>query len=123
MTTFGVTMREVPEWVATHPDQAIPRAVKARVLHRYGGKCYLTGKKLAAGEIDYDHIKALANGGEHRESNLAPIWRKKHVEKTADDRAEQAKTQRMHDKHFGLKPRNPWNTRLRKKMNGEVVAR
>lgn len=72
------------------------------MFHRYGGCCYLTGKKLAAGEYDLDHVKALANGGEHRESNLAPIWRAKHIEKSAADRDEQAKTQRIHDKHFGI---------------------
>ena len=96
--------RSVPEWVATHPDQEIPRRVKARIFAAYGGKCGLTGKRLAPGEVDYDHIKSLRRGGEHRETNLHPVWRKAHREKTAQEKSEDAKADRIHAKHFGYFP-------------------
>ena len=52
-----------------------------------------------------DHIVALCNGGEHRESNLAPILREVHKIKTAEDRGTKAKTDRMRLKHLGIKKR------------------
>jgi hypothetical protein len=61
--------RAVDEWVAKHPDQEIPARVKLRIFERCGGKCALTGKKLGVGEFDYDHIKRLRDGGEHRSAN------------------------------------------------------
>lgn len=96
--------RSVPEWVATHPDQEIPKRVKARIFAAYGGKCGLTGKRLAPGEVDYDHIKSLRDGGEHRELNLQPVWRKAHREKTAQENSDGAKADRIHAKHFGYFP-------------------
>ena len=41
--------------------------------------------------MNVDHVRALINGGENRESNLAPILREKHREKTARDIDEKAK--------------------------------
>jgi len=98
------TRRAVEEWVATHPDQEIPRRVKARIFARYDGKCGLTGKRLSPGECDYDHIKRLRDGGEHRELNLQPVWRKAHREKTAQENSDGAKADRIHAKHFGYFP-------------------
>jgi len=52
---------------------------------------------------DCDHIVALINGGEHRESNLAPALREKHLEKTAADVREKSITARKRAKHLGIK--------------------
>jgi 5-methylcytosine-specific restriction endonuclease McrA len=49
-----------------------------------------------------DHVKALINGGENRESNLRPSHRKCHVEKTALDLAEKAKVATVRKKHLGI---------------------
>ena len=83
---------------------AIPTYVKQRILDRYGWKCYLTKIDLRplSGQIDFDHVIALCNGGEHRERNLAPIWRPKHREKTAADVSERAATDRKVAHHYGL---------------------
>ena len=117
--------RTVPEWIGKTGDTAIPPRVKARILIKYDGKCYLTGVKLSAKDTDFDHIVALCNGGENRESNIAPIWRVKHKEKTKADVAQKAKTERVRKKHMGLipKPKGPMmNGRpIKKKMDGSVV--
>lgn len=101
--------RSVPEWIADHDDQAIPARVKARILLRYNGRCALTGIKLMPGDIDFDHIKSLRNGGAHRESNLQPVYRPAHREKTAQENSEGAKADRIFAKHHGLwrKSKNP----------------
>ena len=101
-----MTGRAVPEWIGSSPDAAVPARVRLRVFERHGGKCHLTGRKIMAGDPwDLDHIKALCNGGEHRESNLAPALRDKHREKTAEDVAEKSKTYRMRAKHLGIWPK------------------
>ena len=101
----GTTARSVAEWHGATPDAAIPERVKIRILLRYKGKCALTGKRLLPGEIDYDHIIALRDGGLHCESNLRPVWREKHREKTAEENGERAKVNRLQRKHFLPKPK------------------
>src|SRR5262245_52093931 len=100
-------MRTVPEWVGETPETAVPLRVKLRVFDAHGGRCHWSGKKIATGDSwDVDHIQALINGGENRESNLAPILREKHREKTATDVNEKAKVARIRAKHFGLWPKS-----------------
>lgn len=102
------TRRAVPEWIGASPDSPIPKHVKARILLKYDGKCYRTGHKFRAGDpIEFDHIKALCNGGENRESNIAPILGgKPHKEKTAEDVREKTKTDRLRMKNLGLWPKS-----------------
>jgi 5-methylcytosine-specific restriction endonuclease McrA len=97
-------MREVEEWIAKHDDQAVPRAVRVRIFDRYEGRCYLSGRQIRAGDKwELEHIKALCNGGEHRESNLAPALVDPHKVKTKADRKIKAKIDRVRKKHLGLK--------------------
>ncbi len=96
--------RAVKEWIAKHDDQTIPRSVRIRVFETHGGKCALTGKRLYPGEYDIDHKKRLKDGGEHRESNLQPVWREKHKEKTAAETKAGKKAEKVKDKHFSPKP-------------------
>jgi len=78
--------RSTPEWVAKHDDQAIPPRVKLRIYDRDGGKCHICGLAVKSGETwDADHIIALANGGKHAETNLAPAHKHCHVAKTVID--------------------------------------
>jgi 5-methylcytosine-specific restriction protein A len=117
--------RTVDEWIADHDDQAIPKRVKLRIFERCGGKCALTGRKVLPGEFDFDHIRSLIMGGEHRETNLQVVWRPAHREKTAIGVASKAKADRIRAKHLGLhKSRTPLGSKtLRKRMDGTVVAR
>lgn len=97
--------RSVVEWIGKTDDAPIPPRVKLRVFERYKGRCHISGRLIRAGEAwDADHIIALCNGGEHRESNLAPALADKHREKTKADVAEKADTYRIRAKHLGLKP-------------------
>ena len=98
-----MTKREVPEWIGASPDASIPPRVRLRVFERFGGVCQETGRKIAPGdEWDCDHEIALANGGSHREANLRPVLRSAHREKTAEDVAIKAKSDRVRKKHLGI---------------------
>ena len=106
--------RSVPEWIGATPDAKIPPRVRLRVFERHGGICHLSKRKIQPGEIwQLDHIIALVNGGEHRESNLAPALDNPHKEKTAADVAEKAKIDRIRKKHLGIdtKPKYRWPKR------------
>ena len=99
-------MRAVPEWVGETDNSAIPKVVKLRILLKYEGKCYKTGHKFRPADlIEFDHIIALCNGGENRESNIAPILGTVHKAKTAEDVLTRSKTDRLRAKHLGLWPR------------------
>lgn len=95
-------MRRVPEWVGKTPDAKVPPRVRLRVFMDYEGRCWLSGRKIAPGEPwELEHKVALCNGGEHRESNLAPALKDKHREKTAADVAEKSAIYRKASKHTG----------------------
>lgn len=95
--------RAVPEWIGKTDDAAIPPRVRLRVFERTGGVCHITGRKIMPGdEWDVDHVIALCNGGEHRESNLAPALRAAHRAKTAGDVKTRAKSDRVRKKHLGI---------------------
>lgn len=98
-----MTGRSTPEWVGASPDSKIPPRVKLRVFEAHGGVCALTGRKIQSGEAwDCDHIIALTNGGENRESNLQPALKDAHSKKTADDVKLKAKVARVKKKHLGI---------------------
>lgn len=125
-----MTGRTVPEWIGKTPDTAIPARVRARVFDRAGGVCHISGRKIQAGEEWHcDHIKPLADGGEHREGNLAPALGSEHRRKTSAENAQRAVERRKREKHLGIKRpvRNPLPgskaSGWRKKINGEVVPR
>jgi 5-methylcytosine-specific restriction endonuclease McrA len=92
------------EWIGKTHDTPIPPRVRLRVFDRYGGICHLSNRRITpSDEWDCDHIIALINGGEHRESNLAPAIRDKHREKTAEDVRQKSITYRKRSKHLGIK--------------------
>lgn len=97
-------MRAVSEWVAAHDDQKIPDRVKLRIWQREGGRCYLSGKIIRPGDkYEFEHVIALANGGEHRESNIRLALKAPHKIKSAQDRRQQAKSDRIRKRHLGIK--------------------
>jgi 5-methylcytosine-specific restriction protein A len=113
--------RSTAEWIGKDADQRPPDYVRLRVFNRYEGKCYLSGKKIRPGDLwDLEHIVALCNGGENRESNMAPAFRGKvHNEKTARDRDEKARIDSIRKKHLGLaKPKRKIPGR---RFNGEPI--
>lgn len=121
-----MTRRSVPEWIGKTPDTPAPARVRLRVFEAHGGICYLTERKIQAGEKwQVDHKLAIINGGENRESNLAPVLVEPHKEKTAKDVAQKAKDDRVRKKHLGIwKPRSRLShPTLRKKVDGTVVPK
>jgi len=120
--------RAVDEWIGASPDAAIPPRVKLRIWERYEGRCYLTGRKIMPGdEYDFEHIIALCNGGEHRESNLAPALRAAHRKKSAEDVKLRAKIDRVRKRHLGIKrpSRLPGSRQspIKIRLDGTVVDR
>ncbi len=124
-----MTGRSVPEWIGKTPDTKIPPRVILRVLEAYGCKCAKTGVKISAGTgWQMDHIIALANGGENRETNLQPLITKAHKEKTAGDVAQKAKDRRVKSKHLSIhKPKSimPGSraSKWKRNFDGTVVKR
>jgi len=126
--------RTVPEWIGKTEDSKIPDRVKLRVREREGDVCYLSRRKITSGDVvEYDHRIALINwtgeGHGNRESNIFPVIKSKHREKTRQDVAEKAESARIRKKHLGIRPatkagfRTNRNGKFKKKMNGEVVLR
>jgi len=113
-------MREVPEWIGKTDDDAIPARVRLRVFAAHNGICHLSGRRIRPADAwDCDHIVALANGGEHRERNLAPALREKHREKTAQDVKQKARNDRVRKRHMGIK--KPRSIRGWRRFDGTVV--
>ncbi len=97
-------MRSVDEWIGKTDDERPPERVMLRVFDRDNGICHRSKRRIRTGELwELDHIKAICNGGQNRESNLAPILKSKHKEKTAEDVAEKSDTNRIRAKHLGLR--------------------
>lgn len=99
--------RSVPEWIGATPDTPVPPRVKLRVFERHGGRCHISGRKIMAGDVwECDHVKAIRNGGENRETNLAPALKDKHREKTDEDVDERVRIDRIRAKHLGTWPKS-----------------
>jgi len=98
-------MRAVPEWVGKHDDSRIPDRVRLRIFLQYAGRCQCgCARLIRIGEPwDLDHRQALINGGEHRESNLVPLLKEHHKNKSKQDVAEKSKTYQMRRRHYGIK--------------------
>lgn len=94
-------MRTVDEWIGANDDTVPPPRVRLRVFDSYGGHCHCCGRKIKAGEYwQNDHIIALCNGGQNRESNLGPACRNCCYSKTAQDVADKSDTYDKRRKHL-----------------------
>lgn len=95
--------RATEEWIGKTDGEAIPARVQLRVFGE--GICRMCGRKLRSGHWACDHIVALINGGEHRESNLQPLCSSPcHWSKTRRDVATKSRTYRKRKAHVGPKP-------------------
>src|SRR5262247_3987904 len=97
-------MRSVDEWIGKSDDDRVPDRVRVRVYLRTGGRCDCgCGRLILVGEAwDCDHAVALANGGQHRESNLRPILREHHKTKSRQDVALKSKIYEGRKRQLGL---------------------
>lgn len=95
--------RSVAEWIGQTDDHRAPPKVRQRIFDR-DNRCHICGQPIQVGQKwDLDHVKALINGGENRESNLRPAHVKCHKDKTARDVAEKAKVAAIRQKHIGAR--------------------
>lgn len=101
-----MTARTIPEWIGKTPDKPFPPRVRLRILLRQDGRCALCQAKII-GSFVCDHVVALINGGENRESNGQAICRDCDKAKTAADVAVKAKTASMAKAAHGLKTKSP----------------
>lgn len=124
-----MTGRATKEWIGKTPDQKVPPRVKLRVFESHDGICHISKRKIRPGEAwELEHKIALCNGGEHRESNMAPALVKAHKTKTAGDVREKARIAKTRKAILGIKREGkpfPGSKRdkFKKKMDGTVVLR
>lgn len=98
--------RSVTEWIGKTPDTwPPPPHVLLRILRRHDHTCYITKMKIPPGVTpEFDHIVELEDGGENRESNIAPVLPAAHKVKSADARKRRAKADAAAKKAAGIKP-------------------
>lgn len=113
-------MRDVPEWIAKHDDQAIPPRVQDRIARKVGDCCQhcqraIMGKLRA----EFDHIVPLILGGKHAESNLQLLCNECHAAKSARDVKIKAKVARVRKRHLGIK--KPRTIKAWRNFRGEIV--
>lgn len=112
--------RAIEEWIGRTPDTPAPPRVRLRVFEKHNGVCYLSGRKIMAGDKwQLEHPLAIINGGENRESNMAPALVEPHKVKTAADLAQKAKNDRVRKRHLGIK--KPRTMRSWRRFNGTAV--
>jgi 5-methylcytosine-specific restriction enzyme A len=113
-------VRELPEWVAKHDDEAIPARVKVRCFLAFHGTCAACGLVIV-GKLRpaYDHLVALINGGEHRESNLQLLCTLCHAVKTKSDVAEKSQVYHKRKKAIGIRSKR--RTIPGRKFNGQPI--
>jgi 5-methylcytosine-specific restriction endonuclease McrA len=93
--------RTVSEWIGKSDDHRASGKVRQRIFDK-DRRCHLCDVEIQIGQKwDLDHVVALINGGENRESNLRPAHVKCHKAKTALDVAEKAKVAAVRQKHIG----------------------
>ncbi|WP_127524641.1 HNH endonuclease signature motif containing protein [Mesorhizobium sp. Z1-4] len=96
--------RSTREWIAKHDDAAIPPRVQLRIWERANGHCQICTRKIMAGETKhFDHIVPLADGGEHRETNLQVACVACHKDKTSEEAAERSKVRGKAKSVYGFK--------------------
>lgn len=96
--------REVEEWIGATDDTKAPPRVHLRIFLKADGRCSCCNRRIGPTEQwQLDHIVALINGGENRESNLQPLLTEHHLAKTRKDVAEKALTYRKRVKHLGIR--------------------
>jgi len=113
----------------------ITAAMKLEVLMKLGRwDCYRCQQQFWLNEMQWDHVRALVDGGEHHPSNLRPVCVGCHREKSAFEVRRWAKHTRLekarkaHEAVLAGEPKKPGSIKSRgfqghKKFNGEAVWR
>lgn len=125
------TSRSIPEWIGKTPDSIPPPHVLMRIFDHHNGRCHITSREIDVLKDEWhaEHIRSLRDGGENRETNLAPALVEPHKEKTAAERKRGSKADRIREKRLGIF-KSKWppvpggrKTRFRKPMAGKTEIR
>jgi 5-methylcytosine-specific restriction protein A len=122
--------RAVKEWIGATDNTKVPDHVRLRVFDRDKGvcKCGCTRKIRAGDKWETDHVVAIINGGQNRETNLQTLLKSCHDTKSKRDVGTKSETYQMRARHLGLKrssrpmpggKNSPW----KRKVGGGVVRR
>ena len=85
------------------PRAEFTKSVKRVALLRCGDRCEECTRPLRAGDYHYDHIIALAAGGDASVDNIAVLCKSCHLVKTtSQDMPRIAKLKRIRDRHHGI---------------------
>ena len=99
--------RDVKEWIGKNANSVPPPTVLQRIYDRAHGICHITGLPIGKKAWDADHVKALEDGGENREANLAPALRTAHRKKTAEENVRRKEADRKRRSDIGAKAPPP----------------
>lgn len=114
--------RKLEEWIGATDDTRAPPRVRQRIFDDCGGKCHICDVVIIGKKWALDHVTALVNGGENRQSNLKPVHITCHAIKTASDVAEKAKIAAVRGKHIGaVRPSSSLSTRDKPKQPKPVT--
>lgn len=92
-----MTGRANPEWIGKSADTPIPDNVKLRIWDREKGLCYLTGRKLRAGEYDFEH--QAGSQGQGRQRPRAQEARRHHEIPQPSPRLTRQRHSQAHERH------------------------
>lgn len=107
--------------------RSISTKERARLFALHGGRCHICGWKIdgTCERWEVEHVIPFAYSRDDSDENRKPAHINCHAVKTADDRTDIAKVERMRLKHTGADvPRSPLaRSRFKKRMDGTVVDR
>lgn len=96
--------RAVPEWIGKTDDTPVPPRVRLRVFEAKDGKCHSCGRKIRPGERwTCEHLVALINKGQNRESNLDVTCDWCLPAKNAADVREKSHVRKRQARNIGIK--------------------
>lgn len=116
----------------------ITAAMKLEVLTKLGRwDCYRCWKPFWLSDMQWDHVQALVDGGEHTASNLRPVCKDCHSQKSTFEHKRNSKSKRLqkareaHEQVLrGERTREPgrirsrgFNSQFRRKLDGSVVRK
>ena len=99
-------MRSFISWEGKNDDAMPPKGVRDRIFEAHGRVCHVCKLPIVVPKMKWalDHMKAIQEGGENVEANLAPIHETPcHATKTAAENKRRDKAKRQRHAHHGIK--------------------
>lgn len=106
--------RSTKEWIGRRPESMPSIHVRLRIYSRQNGLCACGCRRvmnLDRDKIDCDHILALRDGGENRETNLQLLLHEHHQAKTTAENIARGEERRHKAKAFTTASKSKWGSR------------